>query len=103
MMIAPDDAADARRAVARGDVEEAARGVRPGVMHIGRQRDGAAPRQRRAFDIDLVMRQLRPDAGVKRHPVRDGLGHGIAPSNLRGAIYPCWPGSGYSVTTCKLG
>ena len=66
MVLGADNAANARRAVARRDVEMAARGVRPAIMDIGRRGDGAPPLQRGALDIDRVMRQLRPDAGIKR-------------------------------------
>jgi hypothetical protein len=47
-------------------------------MDIGRQRHGAAPGQRRGLDIDGVMRQFRPDAGIERDLVC-GIGHRGAP------------------------
>ncbi len=57
-----------RRAVAGGDIEIPARCVRPGIMHIGRQGDGAAPNQRGGLDVYIIMSELGPDTGVKRHP-----------------------------------
>src|SRR5207245_491882 len=51
---------------------------------IGRQQDRAAPDQRAALDIDLVMRQLRPDAGIKRYPVPRSS-HGEALPQIRSA------------------
>ena len=73
VVVAADQAADPGSAVARRDIEDRPRGVRPAVMHIGRQRDRAAAGQGRGLDIDIVMRQLRPDARVKRDAVG---GHG---------------------------
>ena len=70
MVLVADNAADARGAVARRDIEILPRGVRPSVMDIGRQGDGGAPRQGRIVDIDFVMRQLRPDARVEHHVFR---------------------------------
>ena len=43
-------------------------------MDIGGRRDGAAPLQRGALDIDRVMRQFRPDSSIKRDLVA-ALGH----------------------------
>src|SRR5690348_651250 len=77
-MVAADHATDPRRAIARRDVEKAPRRMRPSIMHICRERERAAARQRRTRDVDLVMRQLWPDAGVERHPVCGGYGHGKA-------------------------
>jgi hypothetical protein len=57
-----------RRAVAGSDIKISARRMRPGIMHIGRQGDGAAPDQRGRLDVDVILRELGPDAGVKRHP-----------------------------------
>ena len=48
-----------RRAVARRDIEMPARGVRPGIMDIGRQCHGAAPDQRSSFDIDTRIGSIR--------------------------------------------
>ena len=42
MMLVADHAADPRGAVARGDVKKLPRYMRPSVVHIGRQGDGAA-------------------------------------------------------------
>jgi len=74
MVLCAGKTADSGGAVARGDIQIPARGVRPGVMDIGGRRDGAAALQRGALDIDGVMRQFRPDSGIKRDPVA-ALGH----------------------------
>ena len=73
VMIAAGKTADPGGAVARRGIEDRPRGVRPAVMHIGRQCDGAAAGQGRGLDIDIVLRQLRPDARIKRDAVG---GHG---------------------------
>jgi hypothetical protein len=55
---------DTRRAVARCHIEMPARRMRPGVMHIGRQRDGVAPDQRGSLDVDVILCELGPETGV---------------------------------------
>src|SRR6516165_4674892 len=67
------DRSHPRCAIARRDVEMPAQSMRPSIVHIRRQCDGGTPREHGAFDIDVVVRKLRPNARVKRHLVRGGL------------------------------
>src|SRR6516164_5890910 len=60
----------ARLAVAGRDIEISAGSMRPSVLHIGRQVDRAAADERRAPNIDVVLRQIRPDAGIERDASR---------------------------------
>src|SRR5262249_47494850 len=66
--------AHARRAVARCHIKASARSVRPGIMDIGRQANRATAMELASFDVDIVLGQLRPDAGVERHSFPCGLG-----------------------------
>jgi hypothetical protein len=63
-------------AVAAGDIEIAVRGVRPGILHAGRQLDRFARRQRHAVHVDVVMRQIGADIGVERDLARCGRARG---------------------------
>src|SRR5262245_51039475 len=73
-------AGDAWSAAARYDVEVPFRGMRPGVLDVGRERHGRALVQRRVGDVDIVKRELRADAGIEHGLFR----HGLAPGGLRG-------------------
>ena len=73
MVLVADKTANARGAVARCDIEVIPRGVRPGVMDIGGQADRAAAGQGRVVDINIVMRQLRPDTGIEPHAFQASL------------------------------
>jgi hypothetical protein len=58
-------ASEAGPAVARHDVEISLRGMRPGILHVGRQGHRAALFERGACDVDLEQAQLRAGAGIK--------------------------------------
>src|SRR6266705_728431 len=47
--------------------------MRPGVLHVGRQRHRGALRQRRGFDIDVVVREYGTDARIERGSARSSL------------------------------
>src|SRR4029077_13183176 len=58
--------------------------MRAGVMGFCRQRYRALLDQRGIVDIDFVLGELRPDAGVERYPIgttcaRSGCRHGDTP------------------------
>src|ERR1700681_2847485 len=72
--------------VARRNIEILSRNVRPRVLHAGRKRHRATPDERCAVDVHIILRQLRPDAGVE---------HGVARRRLRPRS--AWHGSG----TCE--
>src|SRR4029077_16707399 len=64
------------------------RGMRPGVMDVRRQRYCAVLDQRGIVDIDFVLGELRPDAGVERYPIgttcaRCGCRHDHTPPKAR--------------------
>src|SRR2546426_5092391 len=83
-------ASEAGPAVARNDVEVSFRGMRPSILHVGRQSHRAAFFQRGACDVDLEQAQLRAGAGIKdrrcRHLLthaRSGTASGAATSALK--------------------
>ena len=75
-----------RSAAAACDIEIASRRMRPRILHSRRQGYRRPPGRFRAGDVDLVVRQIGTDIGVKRHFLRSRLrdrqsGHGNARSN----------------------
>jgi hypothetical protein len=68
VMVGPDRAVPWSGAAAR-HVEIPPRGVRPGILHAGGQRDRRALDQRRTHDIHVIVRQFGPDISIERDPV----------------------------------
>src|SRR6266550_1063376 len=79
MFVALVDRTAAGLAIARCDIEISLRGMRPSILHVGRQSHDISLGEGRSFDIEIVKRELRPDAGVKH---RFSL-HRLTPGSLR--------------------
>src|SRR4051812_1949224 len=90
MVVRPDDPAGSGGTVARSDVENRPRRVRPAVMDVRRQHCGGAARQGRGVDVDLVMCQLRPDGRIERDTI-GGCGHDNSPGIVPAAMYALPP------------
>ena len=73
MVLVAGGAAETGGAVARGDIEDRQRRMAPGVLHIGRHRRGTLAGERAGVDIDVIERQIRPDAGIEHSALRFGL------------------------------
>ena len=56
-----------RCAAARCNVKKAFGNMRPGVLHTGRQAYGASLRQRRIFDVHVIVREVGTDVGIERN------------------------------------
>ena len=65
VMLGPGRAITGSAAAGR-DIQIASRCMRPGILHARRQRDRFSLDQRRARDIDVVVREVGPDVGIER-------------------------------------
>ena len=73
VMLGPGRAVAGSAAAGR-DVQIAPRDMRPGILHARGQRDRLSLDQRRARDIDVVVREIGPDVGIERDLARRLLG-----------------------------